>query len=96
MPDARPEEKRRRRRSDSSDDENIVGVPQGLSLTVVMRENPNLSVQEALAKLQIMKQMAGMNMAQSGQALAFQGALGAQPAASPARPRSAAAVLRKD
>ena len=43
-----------------------------------MRENPNLSVQEALAKLQIMKQMAGMNMAQSGQALAFQGALGAQ------------------
>ena len=78
MPDARPEEKRRRRRSDSSDDENIVGVPQGLSLTVVMRENPNLSVQEALAKLQIMKQMAGMNMAQSGQALAFQGALGAQ------------------
>ena len=46
MPSARPEEKRRRRRSDSSDDENIVGVPQGLSLTVVMRENPNL-VQEA-------------------------------------------------
>lgn len=78
LPDAKPEEKRRRRRSSSSDDDQIVGVPQGLSLTVVMRENPNLSVQEALAKLQIMKQMAGMNMAQSGQALAFQGALGAQ------------------
>ena len=31
--------------------------PQGLSLTVVMRENPQLSVPEALAKLQIMTQM---------------------------------------
>ena len=62
IPDARPEESRRRRRRDdtSSDEEEHVPA-QGLSLTVVMKENPNLSVQEALAKLQIMKQMSGIH-----------------------------------
>ncbi|KAH8048633.1 hypothetical protein JL721_11879 [Aureococcus anophagefferens] len=61
-PDAKPEESggKRRKKADDADDE---PQPSGLSLTVIMKENPDLSVQEALSKLQIMKQMAGMNMA---------------------------------
>mmetsp|Transcript_8150 Transcript_8150/g.11350 ORF Transcript_8150/g.11350 Transcript_8150/m.11350 type:complete len:504 (-) Transcript_8150:90-1601(-) len=44
-----------KRKRDFEEDNDLAG---GLSLTTIMKENPELSVKEALTKLQLMKQMA--------------------------------------
>lgn len=50
--------------------------PGGVSLTSIMKDNPKLSVQEALAKLVIMKQMSGMPAAAMGHGVGQAGLAG--------------------